>query len=181
MFSRFRRMLLAPLIAMVSLGARAEEACLKVVFDSYCLGGDMEAQMTSAPRFVQQERNGERLAVVYTVGRESTYVMAYRGRIYKVLRRYDPATVLHFTDLQTILTGKYGEPQDRSRYPAYARNRASRIGAIRRGEGDSELVWTPDGQAWSVTLSWTRELGVALDYRAKALDEAQRHAADAGL
>jgi len=181
MFPRLWRLLLAPLLAIAPVGAQAEQSCLKVVFDGYCLGGDMEAQMSNEPRFVQEERKGDRLAVVYTAGRESTYVLSYRGRIYKVLRRFDPPTLLRFTDLKTILSGKYGDPRDRSRYPAYARNRAARIGAIRRGEGDAELVWTPSGQPWSATLSWTRELGVALDYRVKALDEAQRRAADAGL
>ncbi len=181
MSRKLRQLLLAPIIGMASFGALAEESCLKVVFDGYCLGGDMSAQLTKDPRYVQQERNGDRFAVVYSLGQESIYVLAYHNRIYKVLHRYDPTTVLRFNDLETILRGKYGPPQDLSRYPGYAHNRAARIGAIRRGEGEAELLWTPAGQPWSVTLGWTRELGITLDYRAKALDAEQRRAASAGL
>lgn len=173
--------LLAGVLALASGGLAAEETCMKRVFNEYCLGGDMDAQVRKPQPVLHQQREGERFAVIYPDGDGSVYVMAFRGRIYKVLRRYDPSTILRFNDLETILTAKYGPPADQSRYPPYARNRASRVGAIRRGEGRAELVWEPPGEEWSVTLAWNRELGLNLFYLAKDLDARQEQAAESGL
>jgi len=173
--------LLAALVAAVPIVAVAEDACVKRVFGNYCLGGQISEQTRKDPKFVHQQQEGDRFAVVYVEGDEKIYVMAYKQRIYKVLRRYDSPTVLRYSDLQTLLTDKYGPPQDLSRYPGYAKNRASKMGAIRRGEGYAELLWAPEGVDWSITLGWTRELGLTLDYRVKDLDEEQRATSTARL
>ncbi|MGD2081932.1 MAG: hypothetical protein PVF91_03145 [Chromatiales bacterium] len=181
MSRKLPRLTLAGLLAVLSAALPAEEVCMKRVFNEYCLGGDMDAQVRAPKPVIHQQREGDRFAVVYADGDGSAYVMSFKGRIYKVLRRYDPSTILRFNDLEKILTGKYGPPNDLSRYPAYARNRASRIGAIRRGEGRAELVWEPRGEPWAVTLAWNRELGLHLYYTAKELDAQMEMAAESGL
>jgi hypothetical protein len=182
LMARIHQWILLPaLVAALPMAAAAEESCVRRVFGEYCLGGQISDQMRKDPQFVHQQREGEHFAVIYVKGQETIYVMAFKERIYKVLRRYDSPTVLRFLDLKRLLTDKYGVPEDLSRYPGYARNRASKMGAIRRGEGYAELVWTPEGVDWKVTLGWTRELGLTLDYRIKELDEAQRAAGTAGL
>jgi len=173
--------LLAALVAVPPIAAVAGEACAKRVFGDYCLGGQISEQIRKDSKFFHQQREGDRFAVIYVEGDERIYVMAYKERIYKVLRQYDSPTALRYSDLQTLLTDKYGPPQDLSRYPGYAKNRASRMGAIRRGEGYAELRWAPEGVDWSMTLGWTRELGLTLDYRVKGLDEEQRAASTARL
>ena len=52
--------------------------------------------------------------------------------------------------------------------------------AIRRGEGQAVQVWSP-GSGWSVELSWTREMGVAVSYIADKLDAERQAAMGQGL
>ncbi len=158
----------------------AQTACLKQVFERYCLGGDFNAllQQTPAPLFTQQD--GERHAAIYTGVRGRHYVMSFRGRIYKVLKEDRPSTELHFNDMKALLSVKYGQPEDRGRFPHYSVSRGARIVAIRRGEAKAAMVWRPEA-AWYVELSWTRELGVALSYVAEELDAQRRQAVEQGL
>ena len=153
--------------------------CWKRVFNLYCLGGDIQQLAREQPRFAYQQAQGQHFALIYTEGRDQIYVMAYKGRIYKVLRRHEPATRLRFEELKGLLNDKYGSARDESLYPAYARLPSSRTGAILRGEGKALLVWRPD-PAWRVELSWTREGGLSLAYLANDLDAEQNKALQGG-
>jgi hypothetical protein len=175
--SRWTLVLLASL-AFPLAGAAAEENCLKRVFDRFCLGGDFEALPREGPAPLVQEREGQRQAAVFLDGLERLYVLAFKGRIYKVVRQIRPSTQLRFEDLNTLLAEKYGRPEDRSEFPPYAESRGRQVAAIRRGEGRAVKVWR-SGKGWLVELSWTREMGVALSYVAEALD-AERARAMAG-
>jgi hypothetical protein len=158
----------------------SQEACLKQVFNRYCLGGDMPTLLRQQPSPLHQQTEGELSAAIYYEGREQVYVMAFRGRIYKIVRRYRPATHLRFQDLENVLTDKYGSSEDQSRYPHYVDSRSGRVAAIRRGEGQARKVWIPDS-AWLVELSWTREMGIALSYVARKLDQQRAALAEQGL
>jgi len=147
----------------------AGDACLKLVFDAYCLGGDINRLAKSRSDMLYRQVQGERLALVYPEQEDTVYVLGFRGRIYKVVRKFGAANRLRFEDLLRLLTGKYGPSQDRSQFPAYARNEASRIGAIRRGDGQALHVWRPQGQQWLLRLRWGQELGVSLEYVAEGL------------
>ncbi len=161
--------------------AGAGETCLKMVFGDYCLGGSMQQLLQQRPYGMRSQQNSERSAVVYPEGREHTYVMAYQDRIYKILHTFEPASRVKLKDLQERLESKYGAYRDLSQYPGYARTQASRIGAIRRGEGELTYIWqSPDGD-WHIELSWTRELGIALAYLANELDRTQQQAMESGL
>jgi hypothetical protein len=159
--------------------AGAGEACLKRVFDRYCLGGDLGALLRQAPQPLFQQTDGERRAAVYLDGRERVYVLAFRDRIYKVLRQHRPATHLRYQELASLLGEKYGRPEDRSLFPSYADSRSARVVAIRRGEGRAEQLWRPE-PGWRVELSWTREMGVAVSYIAEQLDAQQRQVMERG-
>lgn len=168
-------------LLMIGLGsASAAEDCLKRVFDQFCLAGDFEALLRQPPEPLFQQREGERRAAVYPQGQARIYVMAFRNRIYKVLRQDRPASPLRYQELSTALEAKYGSPQDRSSYPPYATDRNSQVAAIRRGEGEALRVWQ-GGPGWRVELSWTRDLGIALAYVAEQLDAQRRQAAQQGL
>lgn len=153
-------------LLLAPLGGYAEEDCLKLVFNRYCLGGDVNQSLRKNPQPLIQQPQGERLALIYPENRERIYVLAFRGRIYKVLRRYRHATQLKY--------------EDRSEFPEYARNAASRLGAIRRGEGRATHVWEPQDAAWHIELDWTREMGLTLAYIANALDQQQKRATQQG-
>ena len=158
----------------------AGESCLKKVLDRYCLGGDFAALVRQPPTPLHQQKDGERNAAIYLEARGRVYVMAFRGRIYKILRQYRPSTQLRFQELSELLTQKYGPPTDRSRFPHYADSRGARLVAIRRGEGQAAQVWNA-GTGWSVELSWTREMGLAVSYIADKLDAERRGAMGQGL
>jgi hypothetical protein len=169
--------LLGVLAAPVPAGA-AQPPCLKLVFNRYCLGGDASLLAQQLPPALRQDQ-GERLALVYYEGRDRVYVLAWRGAIYKVLREYRIASQLQYEDLYQILRRKYGDGEDRSSFPEYARTPGRKQIAIRRGEGRAVHLWQTDA-GWHVELSWTRETGLALAYIADALDEQQRAAMEGG-
>lgn len=161
--------------------ADSDGLCLKKVFGEYCLGGSLQQLLQQRPNGMRSQQKGERSAVVYPEGRERTYVMAYQGRIYKILHTFDPANRVKLKELRQRLESKYGAYRDHSQYPGYARTLASKIGSIRRGEGELNYVWqSPDGD-WRVELSWTRKLGISLAYLVKELDSRQREALNNGL
>ena len=126
-------------------------------------------------------REKHRTAVIYSEGRQRYYAMSFDGRIYKILRTFDPATQLRFNDLQALLKRKYGNPDDHSHYPDYARSPALKLGAIRRGEGRARLTWSPSGQGWDVVLSWTREMGLTLAYVDRERQASMRSAFEEAL
>ena len=157
--------------------AVAQDGCLKQVFNRYCLGGDVAPLMQQQPAVTKND--GERAALIFYHGPDRDYVMAFRGRIYKILRQYRTTTQLRFDELYGLLREKYGPGEDRSRFPSYANNAGRKQSAIRRGEGLAEHAWEP-GAGWHIELSWTRELGLSLAYVADELDRHQREALEGG-
>ena len=161
-------------------GAHADGACLKLVFDRYCLGGDVNRQLSDSPPPIARQSQGNSLALVFADGTTPLYVLAFSGRIYKAVRTYDGATQLRFDDLYNRLRGKYGPGTDRSRFPDNAATPAARLASIRRGEGRAVHRWEPS-KDWFVELSWTRELGISLAYVATELNAKRSAQLDGGL
>jgi len=172
---------LAVWLLLAGLPAHAAEDCLKLVFDQYCLGGDINSLMRQNTGMLHKQHEGDRLAVIYPEGRDLVYVLGYKGRIYKVVRKFATETQLKYDDLLAILDDKYGPSSDLSQFPAYVRSQASKIGAIRRGDGRSIHGWRPAGQQWHIRLSWTREMGLSLEYIADTLVDAQMRREMEGL
>lgn len=156
----------------------AQPDCLKLVFHRYCLGGDIEQTARQLPPGMRQDR-GERIALIYHEGSERDYVLAWRGRLYKVVRVYRAASQLRYEELYRLLREKYGEGANHSYFPSTSRSPGRKQIAIRRGEGYAMHVW-PLAQGWHPQLSWTRELGLALAYIADDLDREQSRNTDSG-
>ncbi|MCU7906810.1 MAG: hypothetical protein KZQ76_13400 [Candidatus Thiodiazotropha sp. (ex Epidulcina cf. delphinae)] len=108
-------------------------------------------------------------------------MMAFEGRIYKVLHTYEPANQVTLKDLQRHLQKKYGRPRELSSFPAYVRNMAGKIGVIRRGDGELKYIWQLPGESWRVELGWTRKPGISIAYLVNELDMKQREAKTEGL
>lgn len=142
----------------------ADQSCLLKVFSQYCLGGDVVELGRRKPGSIHQQREGERFALIYPVGRELDYVMAYQGKIYKVLRKFDPATSGRYREMRNQITEQYGRPREESLFPAGKAGLAAKIGAIERGEGKALLIWESERIPWRVELGWNRELGLYLAY-----------------
>jgi hypothetical protein len=155
------------------------DGCIKQVFGLYCLGADINVLLRQNPPGDQQ-RDGERLALIYDQGTEQDYVMAFRGGVYKVVRQFRIETQLKYQDIYAQLREKYGAGEDRSLFPAYAEGPASRQGSIRRGDGKAIHVWNP-AETWRIELTWTREFGLSLAYVDNVLEAQQRAAVQRGL
>ncbi len=175
------RLLFVLLLIGISGVSRSDEGCMKKVFGHYCLGGDIQQLMQQYPTGMPSQQQGERSAVVYREGREHTYVMAFQGKIYKVVHNYEPVNQATFKDLHKRLESKYGAYLDHSHYPGYARTKASKISAIRRGEGILKLIWSNPERPWRIELEWTRKLGISISYLANDLEEKQKAAMIEGL
>jgi len=169
------------LLGLLALPAAvyAEASCLKLVFNRYCLGGDINQLAQQQPAAMRHDE-GDRTALIYYEGGEQDYVLAWRGRIYKVLRQYRIASQLRYEELYGILREKYGDGEDQSRFPAYAKTPGRRQIAIRRGEGRAAHVWPVEG-GWHIELSWSREMGLALAYIADDLDRQQSASQQSGF
>ena len=107
-------------------------------------------------------------------------MLAFRDRIYKVLRRYRGASQLRYEDLHGLLRSKYGPGEDRSSFPPYAKTASRRLGSIRRGDGRAVHHWKA-AEDWYIELSWTREMGLSLAYVASELNNEQKASAEQGL
>jgi hypothetical protein len=149
-------------------------------FDRYCLGGDLDPLLGQGPKPQIEQTDGQRRALVFQEGPELIYVLAFRNRIYKVVRRYRAATQLRFDDLYGLLRSKYGPGEDQSQFPPYASTASRRLGSIRRGDGRAVHLWKPDA-AWHVELTWTREMDIAVAFVANALNAEQEKAVEAGF
>jgi hypothetical protein len=176
----WRILCFAALLFALRAADASDADCLKRVFDRYCLGGSLDALLNEAPRPDLDQVDGERRALVFQGGPELDYVLAFRDRIYKVVRRYRAATQLRYDDLYGLLRDKYGPGEDHSRFPPYASTASRRLGSIRRGDGRAVHVWKPD-ETWHLELSWTRELDIAVAYVATALDAEQDAAVQRGF
>jgi hypothetical protein len=176
------RIVILLLCCMPLSGASAEtQVCLKKVFDSYCLGGNMQQLLDQNPANMRPRTKGERTGVVYQKDNEKIYVMAYKGIIYKIVHTYEPETLVTLKQLQRRLQREYGDYQDHSEYPDKTENQSRQLGYIRRGEGVMRYVWQPPGQTWRVELGWARKLGISVAYFVNELDQMQEEAALKGL
>ncbi len=171
-----RALLLLALLLPAVAGARTP--CLKLVFNRYCLGGDVDVLAQQVPPDLRHDQV-DRVALIYYEGRERDYVLAWRGLVYKVLRDHRIASQLHYEDLYRLLRDKYGDGEDRSSFPAYAHTPGRKQISIRRGEGRAVHLWRTDA-GWHIELSWTRETGLALAYIADDLDAQQTAAMESG-
>lgn len=169
----------APPSAPAQAPDQAANACIKKVFGLYCLGADVNAVLRQRPP-TTQERDGERLALIYDQGQEQDYVLAYQGTVYKVVRQFRIETQLKFQEIYGQLREKYGPGEDRSLFPGYADTAARRQGSIRRGDGKAIHTWAP-AEDWRIELTWTREFGLALAYVDNTLEGKQRAAVQRGL
>jgi hypothetical protein len=110
---------LLSLSSLVLSAQELEDRCLKRVLTHYCLGESMARLLQRHPVDMDPIINDDRIGVIYTNGRERTYVMAYQGHVYKVLHAYDPSNQVTLQRLKRNLSKKYGRHQEISHLPKY--------------------------------------------------------------
>lgn len=171
---RFPPVVLVLACLLFTAPAQAASSCLKLVFNQYCLGGDIQEQERRMPSPSYRQKEGDRYGLIYSEGNELIYVLSYKGRIYKVLRRYEGVPRQSFEEVEKLLAAKYGGAEEHGAFPSYAQSPGSRMGAILRGEGEAIKVWRPAGESWVIELRWSRQMGVNLAYLAPEFDAQQR-------
>ncbi len=142
--------LFGPLVAALALStpASADSACLKRVFNHYCLGGEAPAGAADS---------------VQIPDAQGTVSLALAdGTIRAVSREIRPANWLNYTDLKVKLVRLYGTATDASDFPRYATSRSSKLNTIRAGRGYAATRWEQSG--WVVILEWRNLDHLSLRY-----------------
>ncbi len=171
--NKYSEFVLGSCLLLFALPTLGSSLCLEKVFGRYCLGGDIVELQRARPEYLHEQREGPRFALVYGNQSEKDYVMAYRGKIYKVVRQYRPPTSAKYRHLRNELRNLYGMPREFSRFPLYARRLSTKIKSIELGEGQALLMWSADD--WRVELSWTMRMGISLAYIADVTGGEGRH------
>jgi len=130
------------LAALFSHPTTADEACVKQVFNHYCLGG-------AAPSEPPVDDDG---TVKVNDNNGGVLLTIKDARIVAVSRDISPADWLSFTDLKVKLVRLYSTATDISDFPLYATSRSSKLNAIRAGRGYAAARWQQNG--WAVELDW---------------------------
>ena len=161
-------------LALFASTAAGQDACLKEVFNRYCLGGPIAAVTEKhQPRHTFNHRGSD--VFVFTDDGEDTMVATNQGLIETVSRTYKPGTMLTFTRIKGQLVELYGQPKRDVTLPSYARDASSIETAIAVGRGRVRDSWQQDG--WSIVLGWYTDKHISLIYYHDALRK-QRRAAD---
>jgi hypothetical protein len=153
---------LALLATLALSGPAPASDCTKLVFNDYCLGGELAALLAEREPRERGETEG-RQSLLFDDEGKTVEVEAIDGRIVGVLRREPPGSYLNFTDWKVKLVRLYGRAEDRSSFPAYAASRSARLNALNAGRGYSLVAWPQDG--WEVSLRWDTPKYVTLEYR----------------
>lgn len=152
------RLLILPLLltAFIALPSQADEACLKQVFNHYCLGGTLP-----------QSLNADAEGLVTIEDKQGDISLEVRDdQIISVSRTLTPANWLSFTDLKGKLVRLYSTATDVSDFPRYATSRSSKLNAIRAERGFAAARWELDG--WAIQLEWRTLDSMQLRYELNA-------------
>lgn len=128
--------------------------CMKVVFESFCLGGSISTLPPNPTRKTEQ-------TWLYA-GSQTTVVTVVDDRIAGVGRFYTPGTWLTYRNVEGDLVEKYGKGKDLSFFPSYANDSSSRETAISLKKGRAVHSW--EQQGFTIQLKWESGENVTLFY-----------------
>lgn len=173
------RLLPVLVIAFFTSPAFADD-CLKMVFNDYCLGGDLKAIIDRNPPD-DVSRDGDATYIIYKESADETVsINAIEGKVAVVGKFMQPGSWLNYRSWKARLEEIYGAGDDRSYFPDYANSDSSKATAISLGKGRALHVW--DQGEWMIALAWRdREFGINLGYMHKALMDVMKNRQDAGL
>lgn len=157
------------LAALIVPPPALSEDCVKQVFRSYCLGGEISSLLQQREAQSQETRDGL-LRHVFDDDGKRVEVSSRDGRIVSVTREEVPGSYLNFTDWKVKLVRLYGRNEDRSTFPSYAASRSARLNAINAGRGSALAAWPQDG--WEVALRWDNPEFIRLEYHLDITDTA---------
>jgi hypothetical protein len=152
------RVSIAALLLCIPFTAGAQE-CTKLVFDTFCLGADIQTVTTAGPP--ELETGGGTVHLLrYNDDAGPTSVALYEGKIVHVSRSYGPSGARNYALMRGALEDRYGDGTADSGVTGTEWN------AI------AEEVWS-QGE-WSVRLTLLPNQIVVLGYSHTALENAAR-------
>lgn len=169
-----KQMILALALVGGSSQLVADEAnCVKLVFNNFCLGGnianvtvepDIENDVTTDAENTSQSLTEEPSTQKNTyLWRDKTVLVEYSDEIIVAVTRLEtPGTWLNYTSWKTKIVRQYGRGEDRSTFPAYATSRSSRLNALNSGRGFAAMAWPQSG--WQVEMLWRDQRHIELRY-----------------
>ncbi len=163
---RFSVLLVLTLPTVFLSPSTLAQACVKQVFNRYCLGATPGSLSISAEQISAQ--NG---TVVYRVRDEKKHLelSTHNNQISAVARREAPGSWLNFTHWKAKLIRLYGQGETLGQFPDYATSRSSRLNAINAGKGFAHIRWQRG--EWSVALIWDHRDYIILRYALNTLDD----------
>lgn len=118
----------------------AEEQCLKMVFNEYCLGGKLNVEPLKSG-----QRKGYTMALFKADGEQSESARVYKGKIMDVMRSYKRPTLLKFYNLEASLEEVYGKAETEEFFPSYANDMSSKQSAIHLEKAYISNTWKDNG------------------------------------
>jgi len=110
--------------------------------------------------------------LIYEEDGHEMYLLAYKGIIYKVLKKMNMNALGQFNRLEQDITASYGPPVDISQVREQDRkNHATYLTAIAQGKSDMVKKWMVPNQIWHVELAWNKALGITLSYKISSLEK----------
>jgi hypothetical protein len=125
---------------------------MKVVFESFCLGGSISTLPPNPTRKTEQ-------TWLYAES-QTTVVTVVDDCIAGVGRFYTPGTWLTYRNVEVDLVEKYGKGKDLSFFPSYANDSSSKETAINLKKGRAVHSW--EQQGFTIQLKWESGEHVAL-------------------
>ena len=136
------------------------ETCTKLVFNEFCLGGEISPQsLENRLKLSQQKEESQHY---FSTADKRIIVTTYQNKITSVERQEEPGNWLNFTAWKVKLIRRYGQAKDQSNLPSYATSRSSRFNVIKAGKGVAQVSWPQEN--WTVTLRWDTPDFIRLQY-----------------
>jgi len=164
--SRVVLMLACVVASTTASPARANDDCVKLVFNVVCLGGTADTLPRSTGT-VPEGGNGE---LQFENRDKKVHVELADGRIVHVWREEPPGSWINYLDWRNKLIRVYGRGLEEKDFPPSATSRSSRLNAVVQGEGRAATSWEQTG--WHVAVIWDNQEYVQLSYRLQNPTEA---------
>ncbi|MDO6461995.1 hypothetical protein Q4485_14890 [Granulosicoccaceae sp. 1_MG-2023] len=150
------------ILAWLAVTPLHAEECVKMVFNTYCLGGDTAENLAHLASPPPAREEAGRQYYEFDDGGKTHRLISRDGRTVAVTRHETPGGWINFTAWKTRLVRLYGRGEDLSDFPRYAASRSSRLNAINAGRGHAEFRWSEAG--YTIRLVWDNPDYIALRY-----------------
>ncbi len=138
-----------------------ESDCLKLIADTFCLGGNA-TDITVSGEVIDNSDDPQLQVTAYQLDDRRLRVASKDGRVVTISRLESPGSWINFTNWKKRIIRIYGQGEDTTTLPAYATSRSSRRNAINSKKGRAAMRWPQSG--WQLELIWDNTDHLELRY-----------------